>query len=287
MKPRARVEEFRPAATSGASPDLTSTIVRVRASDVFPVALEWLYEDRILFKKFNLFCGPPDVGKDTVTCDLVARATTGTEWPDRPNPHPPIDVVMLVSEDGVEDTVVPRLMVAGADRNRVHFARQTEIKQGARSHLRRIALQEDIAAIKRMLSETGARWVVISPLGSYLGHLKKNSDDHVRPLLDSVTELAEETGIAVTAISHFNKNVLQTAIDRTGGAGAIAQVPRAAWSFVKDPDDKTGRSRLMLAVKLNHVREEKGGAALPVRRGSSVNRWKTRRLSQGGMARSK
>ncbi len=43
-----------------------------------------------------------------------------------------------------------------------------------------------------MLREHPAiRIIVIDPLGSYLGKLKKNSDDHVRPLLDNLKELAE------------------------------------------------------------------------------------------------
>jgi hypothetical protein len=232
-------------------------ILHVSATDVTPVALDWMYPDRILFRKINLFCGPPDMGKDCVATDLVTRATRGFDWPDRKNSHQPFDVVMLVSEDGLDDTVVPRLTVAGADLARVHFAKQTEIKHGAKICTRRIALDRDLAAIKKMLVEIPARLLVISPLGSYLGALKKNSDDHVRPMFDNLTGVAEETGAAVVAISHFNKNILQTAIDRTGGAGAIAQVPRCAWSFVKDSEDETGESRLMLSVKLNAVKEER------------------------------
>jgi AAA domain len=234
-----------------------TSIVTVRASDVRPKPLEWMYPDRFLFRKVNLICGPPDVGKDSVVIDLIARATTGTDWPDRKNSHEAFDVILFASEDGLDDTVVPRLMVAGADLGRVHFAKQTEIERNAKKAVRSIALDQDIAAIKKMLAAIPARLLVISPLGSYLGSIKKNSDDHVRPLLDALTQLAEETGVAILVISHFNKNVLQSAIDRTGGAGAIGQVPRCAWSFVKDLDDETGESRLMLSVKLNAVREDR------------------------------
>lgn len=234
------------------------SLVTVRASEVAPEAIDWLYEDRIEFKGLALFCGPPDVGKGAVTIDLVARATTGTDWPDRKNPHLPMDVAMLVSEDGLATTLVPRLMVAGADLNRVHFAKQTIVTFKDKKQTRKIALDSDLSAVEIMLREHPAiRIIVIDPLGSYLGKLKKNSDDHVRPLLDSLKELAERTGIAIISVSHFNKNFLQSAIDRTSGAGAIAQVPRAAWSFVRDDDDDTGESRLMLSVKLNNVKESK------------------------------
>jgi len=240
--------------------EIVSSIVLVRASSVTPKRLEWLYQDRIVLGNMTLICGPPDVGKDAVMVDLISRGTIGRRWPDRENPNPPFDVVMLVSEEGIEDTVVPRLMVAGTDLHRVHFAMQTRISQDAKTSVRRIALDQDLEAIRKMLTtlrdnKTPAKLLVISPFGSYLGKLKKNSDDDIRPLMDNLRELAAECEIAIVCISHFNKNILAAAIDRTGGAGAIAQAPRCGWAFVKDDEDETGESRLMLMIKGNNVKE--------------------------------
>jgi len=235
-----------------------SRITLVPADSVTPRAMEWLYPDRIMLKHLTLFCGPPDVGKDAISLDIIARLTTGADFPDRPNEHGALDVIVLASEENIDDTIVPRLMVAGADLTRVHFATQTVFVGKEKSIERKIALDQDLDLVRKLFRENpSAKLLFISPLSSYLGKLKKNSDDDVRPLLDNLKLLAEELGIAVLCILHFNKNLLQDSIDRIGGAGAFVKVPRAVWCFVKDDEDDTGESRFMLNVKLNNVKKSK------------------------------
>src|SRR4029077_20504617 len=100
----------------------------VSACDVKPKLIRWLWEDRIPLAKLTLFYGLPDQGKSTVTRDLIARVTRGDKFPDRDNPYGPQDVLMMVAEDQVDDTVVPGLMAAKADLKRVKFAKLTKFK---------------------------------------------------------------------------------------------------------------------------------------------------------------
>jgi putative DNA primase/helicase len=228
----------------------------ISAAAIEPEPLLWLWENRIPLGKLTVFCGPPDTGKSTVAIDIVSRVTRGDVWPDCNGHREPQDALMLISEDDLADTIVPRLTVAGADKERVYFATQTIY--GEKRSERRISLETDIGALEKMLAaHPQIKIVVVDPLGSYIGKLKKNADEDMRWVLSELKEMAERMGVAVISIDHFNKNVEQSAIHRLSGAGALAAVPRAVWAFVKDAQDPEKLTRLMLNAKLNVVSEAK------------------------------
>jgi putative DNA primase/helicase len=230
----------------------------VSASSIEPEPILWLWDNRIPLGKLTVFCGPPDTGKSTAAVDIVARGTCGKEWPDCTNQREPFDVLMLVSEDDLSDTVVPRLIVAGANLERVHFAKRAIISSQAKRTDRQIALDTDLEAIEKVLvANPKIKLVVLDPISSYLGKLKKNGEEDIRWVLTLMKELAERTQVAVVSIDHFNKNIQQAGIHRLSGAGALAAVPRAVWAFVKDADDEEKLTRLMLNAKLNVVSEAK------------------------------
>lgn len=235
-----------------------TSIEMMSADKVTPEPLLWLWEHRIPLGKLTVFVGMPDVGKSTVAIDVVARVTTGRPWPETTEERKPQEVLMLISEDDVTDTVVPRLMAAKADLEKVHFAIQTKIidKKKGTQHMRRIALDMDLRALEAVLAEhPEIKLLVADPLGSYLGKLKKNAEEDIRWVLTELKEMAERAKVAIISIDHFNKNVDQSALHRLSGAGALAAVPRAVWGFVKDKDDPEKLSRLMLNAKLNVVSE--------------------------------
>jgi putative DNA primase/helicase len=235
-----------------------SRIECVLADSIEPEPLLWLWENRIPLGKLTVFCGVPDTGKSTVAIDIASKCTTGFPWPDCPNRHDPCDVLMLISEDDLKDTVVPRLIASGAKLNHIHFAIQTIVEKDARRTERRIALDADLKALESILvQEPEIKLVIIDPLGSYLGALKKNDEEVIRRVLTDMKELAERTGVSMVSIDHFNKKNEQSAIHRLSGAGALAAVPRAVWAFVKDTDSEDKTMRLMLNAKLNVVSEAK------------------------------
>src|SRR5215831_11909917 len=91
------------------------------AADVKPEPVEWLWPCRVALGKLTLIAGEAGLGKSQLSIALAAAVTTGGEWPCREGRAPQGSAVILSAEDGAADTVIPRLMAAGADRERVEI----------------------------------------------------------------------------------------------------------------------------------------------------------------------
>lgn len=91
----------------------------------------------------TLIAGNPGTGKSQIAADAAARISTGKNWPN--GARAPIgDVVVLATEDAIDDTWVPRLMAAGADLSRLHFLKMAIGDDGKR---RTFNLQNDLVAL--------------------------------------------------------------------------------------------------------------------------------------------
>ena len=89
-----------------AAPSRLSTI---RLSDVQPERVSWLWPGRIPAGKLVTLDGDPSLGKSTLSLAFAAIVTTGGTWPDNSPCNFPGDVILLSAEDGLADTVRPRL----------------------------------------------------------------------------------------------------------------------------------------------------------------------------------
>src|SRR4051812_46821539 len=89
-------------------------------SDVEPEPVRWLWEGRIPIGKVTLLDGEPGVGKSMLALDLAARVSNGTAMPlSKTRPAGPADVIIFSGDDGLADTVLPRLKAADADLARI------------------------------------------------------------------------------------------------------------------------------------------------------------------------
>ncbi len=150
------------AAAKGIDPEAARVVVRL--SDVAPEPVSWLWPGRIAKRKLTLIIGDPDKGKSCVTLDFGARITRGLSWPDG-TPAPCGNVVLLTAEDGLEDTVRPRLDAMGGDPSRVHVL--IAIRTGDRE--RGFDLTLDLPHLEALIADTKASLVVIDPVSAYLG----------------------------------------------------------------------------------------------------------------------
>ena len=241
-------------AAPGTAPDERTLIVR-RASEVAPERIEWLWPGRIAVGKLTLIGGTPGLGKSQLTAFLANVVTNGGAWPCDGGDAPRGSVILLSAEDGLADTIIPRLTTAGADLARVHAVTGVRDKTGRRG----FDLKSDIARLEALARGLGdVRLIVIDPISAYLGTLDGNDVVRTRNVLEPVAEMADRLRIAVVAVTHLNKGGGngQSVLNRFIGTIAFVAAARAAFAVIADANDAT--RRLFLPVKNNLAAEPKG-----------------------------
>ena len=144
-------------------------------SEVDTQTVEWLWEPYIPFGKVTIVQGNPGEGKTTFALRLAAACTTGGTLPGM-KPLPPFQVIYQTAEDGLGDTVKPRLIEAEADLDRVLVIDEAK---------RELTLSDE--RIEKAITQNGARLIILDPIQAYLA------------------DVAERTGCAVILIGHLNK----------------------------------------------------------------------------------
>jgi AAA domain len=215
---------------------------------VAPVDVDWLWQAWLPRKKLVTLDGDPDMGKSTVLADLMARITTGTDMPDgSPGITGGGDVILLAAEDDADDTIVPRLLAAGADRNRIHsidgvMDGDDEWPVTLPAHLD--VLEERIRYHKAVL-------VVVDVLAEYLDDRRVDSfkDNSMRRALHLVRKMVRRTDATVVMVRHFRKAATDKAIHRGGGSIAIIGAARGGWVIASHPENEA--LRVLASAKMN------------------------------------
>lgn len=215
-----------------------------RLADVVEERVSWLWPRRAARGKLTLIEGDPGLGKSIVTMDVAASVTTGGELPGGGS-FGPAPVVIMTAEDGLADTVKPRLLAAGGDASLVTAL--TAVRRKGKDAFP--SLLRDVDALEAVVKETGAALVIIDPLMAFLGQADAHKDQDVRTALAPVAAMAERTAAAVIVVRHLNKAASANAIYRGGGSIGIIGAARAAFLVAKDADDE--ERRIIACVKNN------------------------------------
>jgi hypothetical protein len=242
------------------------------ASDVQPVPIEWLWPDRVARGKINFVAGNPDQGKSQITLDMAARVTNGDTWPNSEGKAELGSVVILSAEDDPTDTVVPRLMAAGANLEKVAIVAAT-VKTDKRGR-RMFNLAEDLERLTGPVQNLGdVSLLIIDPISAYMGG-KGTADTYknteVRAVLAPLAEWAAKHRLAVVFVSHLNKNGSGRALSRLTDSLAFGALARCGWLVMPEQDatGETGR-KLFLRGK-NNLAADAGGLAYRIE-GRTVN----------------
>lgn len=195
----------------------------VLASDVTTAKVQWLWRKWIPLGKITIFDGNPDVGKSTVMTDIMARLSRGDIMPDG---SPGIDAagsVYWTVEDDADDTIVPRLIAAGADLTRIRIRR---CKRDAKGEVTMDIA--DIETLRRDIDGVGAKLVFIDPITAHLpGDVHSHIDAEFRNAMTPMQRFVADQGVALVASRHLNKTVGGDAITRGGGTMGIIGLARS------------------------------------------------------------
>jgi putative DNA primase/helicase len=230
-----------------------------RLSDVTAEEIEWLWPGRVPLGKLSMFSGDPGLGKSYVSIYVAAMVTTGGAWPGSPGEPNPVGSVVLVScEDGLADTIKPRLEAAGGDPSKVISLDGVDtIGSDGETISRPFNLSDDLAMLEQVLIDNpDTRLVIVDPVGAYGGKADTHNDAAVRGMLAPLGELAERYRVAVVMVGHMSKAKNSNPLYKSMGSIAYVAASRAVWLFFKDQDDP--KRRLILLGKLNIAKEPMG-----------------------------
>jgi hypothetical protein len=244
------------------------------ASEVEEKAVEWIWRNRIPRAKLTLFVGHPGLGKSFELIDTAARLSNGEAWPDG-TPNGTVGRTLIFSaEDGMADTIIARLKAQKADLTKITICKRVRTIDESGEIVRRgFNLLCDLPELEGLLdSYPDTQLVIIDPVSAYIsgrnGVTHQNAEMRSE-VLDPLSELAERRGVAIAAVSHFNKGS-GNGLERVSGSIAFPAAARVVWGFVRSPEDET--KTLMLFGKSNvgprvsglafHIEEIDGRATL-------------------------
>jgi len=184
------------------------TVKIIRMSDVELTPVEWLWKPYLPFGKLSVLQGNPGEGKTYFAMHLAAACTNGKLLPNMERMEP-FNVIYQTAEDGLGDTVKPRLIEAGADLDRVLVIDDSDVQ---------LTLSDE--RIEKAIVENNARLVIIDPIQAYLGaDVDMNRANEVRPIFMRLGQVAQRTGCAILLIGHLNKAAGMQSLQR--GLGSI------------------------------------------------------------------
>ena len=226
-----------------------------KASEIKPASINWLWREWLSAGKLHILAGEAGTGKTTIALSLAATVSSGGLWPDGTRAQAG-NVVIWSGEDSAADTLVPRLIAAGANRDRVFFVQGIEEYSGKRA----FNPAKDIEPLRRKLLEIGnVSLIIVDPIvAAIIGDSHKNAE--VRQGLQPLADLAEELQATVFGITHFTKGTQgKNPTERVTGSLAFAAAARVVMVAAKVKNTPEGEpSRIFCRSKSNIGRDDGG-----------------------------
>lgn len=168
----------------------------IHMEDVVSKEVEWLWYPYIPYGKITIIEGDPGEGKTTLVLKLAAALSRGLPLPcDDDKEYEPIHIIYQTAEDGIEDTIKPRLEKAGADCSMIRVIDETD---------KELSMTDD--RLEQAIIETGARLIILDPIQAYIGAaVDMHRANEIRPVLKHLGIIAEKHNCAIILIGHMNK----------------------------------------------------------------------------------
>ena len=234
---------------------MRDSVVLTCGTDLTPEPYRWLWQYWLAMGKLHILAGAPGQGKTTIALAMAATITIGGRWPDGSRCAAG-NVLIWSGEDDPADTLVPRLMAAGADRARCFFI------EGARRDGEVVPFDpaRDLGQLLEAIEKIGGiSLLVIDPVVSAVtGDSHKNTE--VRRALQPLVDLAAKCDCAVLGITHFAKGGQGTdPAQRVVGSVAFTAVARVVMVAAKVKGDEEGQDTRILARSKSNIGPDDGG----------------------------
>ncbi|MBQ4575252.1 MAG: AAA family ATPase [Clostridia bacterium] len=173
---------------------MTAEMKLKRMSEIELQEVEWLWYPYIPFGKITIIQGDPGEGKTTLGLRLAAACSNGSGFPGMEE-REPISVIYQTAEDGLGDTVKPRLIEAEANENLIfNISEDTDV----------LTLKDE--RIAEAIRTTGARLMIFDPIQGYVGEdTDINRANEIRTVMRGIANVAEKSGCAIVFVGHLNK----------------------------------------------------------------------------------
>lgn len=233
---------------------MSDGVLLANGATLKPEPVEWLWKEWLALGKLHLLAGTPGQGKTTIAMALAAITTTGGYWPDGTKSDIG-NVVIWSGEDDCADTLLPRLLASGADRNRVYFV------TGSRIEGKEVSFDpaRDMDELKHAVNRIGnVKLIVVDPIVTAVtGDSHKNTE--TRRDLQPLVDLASDVNAALLGITHMSKGGAGgDPAQRVLGSVAFVAVARIVMVAAKVPNDEGLDKRVFARAKSNIGRDDGG-----------------------------
>ena len=214
----------------------------VKASDIEPKEVKWLWYPYIPFGKVTLLQGDPGDGKSKFMLSLAALLSKGEHLPFADEEErEPITIIYQTTEDDADDTVVPRFNSAGGNGDNLIF-----IKEDMKS------LSFGDNRIREAIEKYNAKLLILDPMSSYIGEsCSMNNANETRAEFNHLIAVAKETGCVIVIIAHMNKMKDSNPLYRTNGSIDIAGAARSILAIIRTANKEAPAERYLVQVKSN------------------------------------
>ena len=180
----------------------------ISLEDVVVEPVRWLWYPYIPLGKLSIIHGDPAEGKTTLALWIAAACSRGLALPGGENKEP-LTVLYQTAEDGLGDTIKPRLLESQADLHHIYTIDETDFPLSMLDH-----------RIGEAIQDTHAQLMILDPMQAYLGEkVDMNRANEVRTVMKGLTKVANQTGCAIVLVGHLNKS--QTANSAQRGLGSM------------------------------------------------------------------
>lgn len=167
----------------------------INMADVVAKEVDWLWFPYIPLGKLTIVQGDPGEGKTTFVLQLAALLSKGEMLPCDDKEREPVNIIYQTAEDGLEDTIKPRLLEAGADCSKIMVIDESQ---------QELSMTDE--RLVMAIEETGAKLVILDPIQAYLGaDVDMHRANEIRPVLKRLGSIAEKYQCSIILIGHMNK----------------------------------------------------------------------------------